>query len=88
MAQEIGFKMTIDARERQLVSLFGDGGGPELEVRTLELGDVMCEYADGSSWILERKTTHDSRRTIIQIAPLVDLYLSLSLFLPSSLRVR
>ena len=63
MAQEMNFKMTIDTRERQLVSLFGDGGGPELEVRTLELGDVMCEYADGSSWILERKTTHDSRRT-------------------------
>ena len=61
MAQEISFKMTIDARERQLASLFGDGG-PELEVRTLELGDVMCEYADGSSWVLERKTTHDSRR--------------------------
>ena len=62
MAQETGFKMTIDARERQLASLFGDGG-QEPEVRTLELGVVMCEYADGSSWILERKTTHDSRRT-------------------------
>ena len=60
MAQEIGFKMTVDARERQLASLFA---GSEVEVRTLELGDVMCEYADGSSWILERKTTHDSRRT-------------------------
>ena len=55
MAQE--FTLTIDARERHLVSLFGEGA---VEVSTLELGDAQCQYPDGSAWIAERKTVNDS----------------------------
>ena len=51
MAQE--YTLFIDARERHLADLFGHGA---VSVVTLDLGDVRCEYADGSSWILERKT--------------------------------
>ena len=54
MAQDSGFKLTIDTRERLLATLFGNGGA--VEVSTLELGDVMCQYPDDNSWILERKT--------------------------------
>ena len=54
MAQE--YTLFIDARERHLADLFGHGA---VSVLTLELGDVRCEYADGSSWILERKTAAD-----------------------------
>ena len=60
MAQESCFKLTIDARERFLAEMFGEG---DVCVSTLELGDVLCEYEDGSSWIMERKTTSDSRWT-------------------------
>ena len=54
MAQE--YTLFIDAGERHLAELFGHGA---VSVLTLELGDVRCEYADGSSWILERKTAAD-----------------------------
>ena len=60
MAQEGRFKLTIDARERFLAEMFGDG---TVEVSALELGDVLCEYEYGNSWIMERKTTSDSRWT-------------------------
>ena len=77
MAQECCYKLTIDAREKYLKALITEGGSVRID--TLDLGDVMCEYQDGSAWILERKTIHDSRRTIIQIAPPVHLCLSFSL---------
>ena len=54
MAQE--YTLFIDARERHLADLFGHGA---VSVVTLDLGDVRCDYADGSSWILERKTAAD-----------------------------
>ena len=54
MAQE--YSLFIDARERHLADLFGHGA---VRVLTLDLGDVRCEYADGSAWILERKTAAD-----------------------------
>ena len=54
MAQE--YTLFIDARERNLADLFGHGA---VSISTLDLGDVRCEYADGSSWILERKTAAD-----------------------------
>ena len=54
MAQE--YSLFIDARERHLAELFGHGA---VNVVTMDLGDVRCEYADGSSWILERKTAAD-----------------------------
>ena len=60
MAQESSFKLTIDARERYLATLFAEG---TVKLSTLELGDILCEYEDGSSWIVERKTTSDSKWT-------------------------
>ena len=51
MAQE--YTLFIDARERNLADLFCHGA---VSVVTLDLGDVRCEYGDGSLWILERKT--------------------------------
>ena len=54
MAQE--YTLFIDARERHLADLFGHGA---VSVVTLDLGDVLCKYPDGSSWILERKTAAD-----------------------------
>ena len=61
MAQEHQYKLTIDAREKYLLALITEGGS--VGVSTLELGDVLCEYDDGSAWVLERKTVHDCRRT-------------------------
>ena len=54
MAQE--YTLFVDARERHLAALFGAGA---VTVMTLDVGDVRCEYADGTSWILERKTAID-----------------------------
>ena len=50
------FTLFIDARELNLADLIGHGA---VNVVTLDLGDVRCEYADGTSWILERKTAAD-----------------------------
>ena len=54
MAQE--YTLFIDARERHLAALFGAGA---VEVVTLDVGDVLCEYPDGTSWVAERKTAAD-----------------------------
>ena len=54
MAQE--YRLFVDARERHLAALFGDSA---VTVVTLDVGDVRCEYTDGTSWILERKTAID-----------------------------
>ena len=50
------YSLTIDARERQLTALFGAGS---VQVRTLPVGDVQCDYSDGSTWLMERKTVMD-----------------------------
>ncbi len=55
MAQSDGYRLVVDARERELVSLFAGA----VETRTLDVGDVLCEYADGTSWVVERKTAAD-----------------------------
>ena len=55
MAQGAGYRLVVDARERELVSLFAGA----VEIRTLDVGDVLCEYADGTSWVVERKTAAD-----------------------------
>ena len=55
------FLLTVDLRERHLLSLFGNGA---VAVRTMDVGDVMCEYEDGSRWIAERKTTQDMAASI------------------------
>ena len=49
------YRLVVDARERELVSLFAGA----VEIRTLDVGDVLCEYADGTSWVVERKTAAD-----------------------------
>ena len=53
-------RLVIDTRERQLIKLFGEG---EVEVKTLDVGDIFCEYEDGNSWLAERKTADDLARS-------------------------
>ena len=55
------FELIVDKRERHLLALFGDGG---VQTETLDLGDVLCKYPDGSCWIAERKTTQDLAHSI------------------------
>ena len=45
--------MIIDARERKLIKLFA---ADQIVVETLDVGDILCKYEDGSGWIAERKT--------------------------------
>ena len=55
------FELIVDKRERHLLALFGDGG---VQAETLDLGDVLCKYPDGSCWVAERKTTQDLAHSI------------------------
>ena len=52
--------LTIDHREKSLISFF-----PTANVKTLDLGDVLCEYDDGTSWLAERKSVDDLAASII-----------------------
>ena len=45
--------LIIDARERKLIKLFA---AEQISVETLDVGDILCKYSDGSGWIAERKT--------------------------------
>ena len=54
------FELVVDKRERHLLALFGEC----VQAETLELGDVLCTYADGSCWVAERKTTQDLANSI------------------------
>ena len=54
------FELVVDKRERHLLALFGEC----VQAETLELGDVLCTYADGSRWVAERKTTQDLANSI------------------------
>ena len=54
-------ELVIDARERKLIKLFGS----DARVETLDVGDVMCTYADGSGWVAERKTAKDLAKSIV-----------------------
>ena len=51
--------VTIDARERSLIQIFGEKGAEGHIVESLSLGDVQCIYADKTGWLLERKTASD-----------------------------
>ena len=55
MFKEFGGAMAliIDARERKLIKLFA---ADQIVVETLDVGDILCKYEDGSGWIAERKT--------------------------------
>ena len=45
--------LIVDARERKLIKLFA---ADQIVVETLDVGDILCKYEDGSGWIAERKT--------------------------------
>ena len=53
--------LTIDARERLLIDAMTRKAVP-ITVRTLDVGDVLCEGAN--PWIAERKTANDLARSI------------------------
>ena len=55
------FDLIVDTRERHLLALFEDGG---VQSETLELGDVLCRYPDGSYWVAERKSAQDLANSI------------------------
>ena len=50
--------LTVNARERLLIEVLRTGGIAH-RVATLPVGDVTCEYEDGTSWLAERKRTDD-----------------------------
>ena len=56
-------QLTLDRRERRLSAALED-----LELAhalaSLAVGDVHCKYADGTEWILERKTVIDLAQSI------------------------
>ena len=57
-------KVTVDSRERTLLTIFrahSDG----FDVASLPVGDVHVEYADGRSWVCERKTAADLAASLV-----------------------
>ena len=46
--------VVVDRREAKLARLLQDA-----EVRSLDVGDIMCTYDQGGVWIAERKTCDD-----------------------------
>ena len=49
-------RLVLDTRERKLIKLYKEG---DTDVRPLDVGDILCEYDDGSGWVAERKTIDD-----------------------------
>ena len=49
----------MDARERKLSNLFGD-----VDTETLDVGDILRTYEDGSGWVAERKTASDLAKSL------------------------
>ena len=45
--------LIVDARERKLIKQFA---AEQISVETLDVGDILCKYGDGTGWIAERKT--------------------------------
>ena len=50
--------LSVDARERLLIEVLNRYGVAHA-VKTLPVGDIICEYDDGTSWIAERKRADD-----------------------------
>ena len=50
-------KLIVDHREKALCVALN--GTIEFEIQSLDLGDIICEYDDGTTWICERKTSQD-----------------------------
>ena len=49
----VAMALIVDARERKLIKQFA---ADQIVVETLDVGDILCKYEDGSGWIAERKT--------------------------------
>ena len=62
--QAVDATVTIDIRERCLIRTFHEQGASGQIIRSLPLGDVQCTYADGTGWLLERKTALDFAASI------------------------
>ena len=56
--------ITIDFREHDLIETFRDNGASGQLVKCLPLADVQCDYANGTGWLLERKTAFDFAASI------------------------
>ena len=50
--------LSVDARERLLIEVLQRYGVTHT-VKTLPVGDIICEYDDGASWFAERKRADD-----------------------------
>ena len=50
--------LSVDARERLLIEVLHKCDITHT-VKTLPVGDVLCTYADGASWVAERKRADD-----------------------------
>ncbi len=55
--------LTIDSRERGLIRLFSESSSQH-KVETLPVGDVFCQYENGSAWVSERKRFDDFAASI------------------------
>ena len=53
---------TLDRRERALSAALG-GEYPHA-MADLPVGDILCEYDDGTVWIAERKTARDLAQSV------------------------
>ena len=55
--------LSVDARERLLVEVLQRYGVAHT-VTTLPVGDILCTYEDGTSWVAERKRADDLANSI------------------------
>ena len=55
-------KLIVDHREHALSAALN--GTIDYEIKSLDLGDVMCIYDDDKTWICERKTSQDLANSI------------------------
>jgi len=53
--------LSLDHRESGLIRALGNF---QHKVKTLAVGDLMCEYENGSMWIGERKCANDLAKSI------------------------
>ena len=57
--------LSVDARERLLVEVL-QRCGVTRTMTTLPVGDVLCTYGDGKSWLAERKHTGDLANSMVE----------------------
>ena len=55
--------VAIDHRERELIRVLSQSGIPHC-VETLDVGDIVCKYAEHHMWIAERKRVDDLGKSI------------------------